>query len=460
MPSVFKGQDSPAGVAEQHNGLTVVDGIAVLVGVVIGIGIFGFPPLVAQQVDSPLAYMGLWFAGGVVMLIGALCYAELGSTYPHPGGEYHFLQRAWGSGVGLMFAWARGTVIQTGSIAAVAFIYGEYAQRLAPLGVWGAALHAAFAVAALTILNMVGIRAAKRVQILFSLTTILALAGVIGGGLLFGGPVHAEPLAGGVKEHAEIGSVAGSLGMGMVFVLLTYGGWNEAAYLSGELRNPQRSISRVLLGGAALVSLVYLLANFAYLHIFGMEGLRRSSAIGAQLMQLVAGAEAALLLSLMVCLTALSTLNATILTGARVYYALGRDVPRLALLGTWDDRGKTPTRALAAQGLICLGLVLFGALTKNGIATMVAYTAPVFWLFMMFTAIGLPVLRWRDPERRRPFRVPLYPLTPLLLAATCLGLLWSSTIYAGPGALVGLLVLIAGTPLLALRGRRSATTVD
>lgn len=436
---------------KQRSDLSILDGVAVLVGVVIGIGIFGFPPLVAQQAGSPLIYIGLWLTGGLVMLIGALCYAELGSTYPHPGGEYHFLQRAWGSGVGLMFAWARGTVIQTGSIAAVAFIYGDYAQQLVSLGDWGAAIHAAVAVAALTLLNIVGTHEAKRVQILFSSLTVLALLCVIGGGLLSANPVMAEQLSASGNANAATGSLAGALGMGMVFVLLTYGGWNEAAYLSGELHNPQRSMSRVLLIGTAVVCAVYLLANLAYLQIFGLEGLRQTHAVGAELMQLVAGSVAAGLLSIMICLAALSTLNATILTGARVYYALGRDLPRLAPLGAWNDRGKTPVRALALQGIISLGLVLFGAMTENGIATMVAYTAPVFWLFMLLTAVSLITLRRRDPDRRRPFRVPLYPLTPLLFGATCIGLLWSSTMYAGPGAIVGLLVLVAGTPLLLLR---------
>lgn len=445
-----------APLSAPRHGLSVTDGVAVLVGVVIGIGIFGFPPLVAQQADSPAIYMGLWVAGGLLMLIGALCYAELGSTYPHAGGEYHFLQRAWGPSVGVLFAWARGTVIQTGSIAAVAFIYGEYAQQLVPLGIWGSAIHAALAVAVLTALNMIGTRESKRLQILFTSLTVLALAAVIGGSLLVSTPAMADPAAGYATPAAATGTLAGALGMGMVFVLLTYGGWNEAAYLSGELRDPGRNMSRVLLIGAAVVATVYVLANFAYLHIFGLAGLRETHAVGAELMRLIAGPLAAALLSMMICLAALSTINATILTGARVYYALGRDVPRLAVLGAWNERGETPARALALQAAITLVLVLFGAMSQNGIATMVAYTAPVFWLFMLLSATALLALRRRDPQRERPFRVPLYPLTPLLFAISCAALLWSSTRYAGPGALVGLLVLATGIPLVLLRKRTAA----
>src|SRR5690606_41940511 len=154
MPGASR-QTHSAALGAPRGNLTVVDGVAVLVGVVIGIGIFGFPPLVAQQTDSSLVYIGLWLAGSLVMLVGALCYAELGSAYPHAGGEYHFLQRAWGSSLGVLFAWARGTVIQTGSIAAAAFIYGEYAQRLVPLGWGGVASLVAIAVVALSLLTII-----------------------------------------------------------------------------------------------------------------------------------------------------------------------------------------------------------------------------------------------------------------------------------------------------------------
>lgn len=434
-------------------GLSITDGVAVLVGVVIGIGIFGFPPLVAQHSDNASIYIGLWVAGGFVMVVGALCYGELASTYPHAGGEYHFLRRAWGPDVGLLFAWARGTVIQTGSIAAVAFIYGEYAQQLVHLGKYGIAWHGASAVVLLTVLNMVGTRESKRLQLVFTTLTVLALASVIAAGLLVSPPALAEPIAAAGSSGAASGGLAAALGMGMVFVLLTYGGWNEAAYLSGELRDPGRNMSRVFLIGAAVVCVVYLLANLAYLQIFGLEGLRRTHAVGAELMRIVAGPMAAIMLSMMICLAALSTINATILTGARVYYALGRDLPQLQALGAWNDRGETPSRALLLQGVITLGLLLFGALSDNGIATMVAYTAPVFWLFMLMSVAALFMLRRRDPDRERPFRVPLYPFTPLLFAVACIGLLWSSTQYAGSGAMLGLIVLGAGLPLLVLRRR-------
>lgn len=440
---------------DAHSGLSVLDGVAVLVGVVVGIGIFGFPPLVAQHSATTTIYMGLWVAGGLVMLVGAMCYAELGSAYPDSGGEYNFLVKAWGAPVGVLFAWARGTVIQTGAIAAVAFIYGDYAQILVPLGAYGPAIHGALAVAALTLLNVLGTLQSKRLQLVLTGATVLALLIVSIVGVTLADAAATVPND--MAWQAPSGSLAGSLGMGMIFVLLTYGGWNEAAYLSGELRNPQRNMSRVLLIGSVVVTGVYLLVNYVYLRIFGLEGLRTTQAVGADLMQLVAGPWAAVGLSLLVCCTALGTINGTIFTGGRMYYALGRDVPALRALGAWSTRGETPARALLVQGAITLLLILFGVRTNGGIQAMVAYTAPVFWLFMFLTAGAVVVLRRRDKNRHRPFRVPLYPLTPALFAMSCLALFWSSVQYAGAGALLGLVVLVAGLPLLWL-GRRVPAT--
>lgn len=432
--------------ARSGAGLSVMDATVVLVGVVIGIGIFGFPPLVAQHASSEAMYIALWCAGGLVMLVGALCYAELGSAYPGAGGEYLYLTRAWGQRVGLMFAWARCTVIQTGAIAVVAYIYGDYAQRLMPLGTYGPAWHAAISVVALTALNLIGTRYSKRLQWVFTVLTLVALAAVLIASLTTSTDTQTSAAA----AAPLTGNMAGLMGMGMVFVLLTYGGWNEAAYLSGELRNPGRNMSRVLLIGTAVVTGAYVLTNLALLEIFGLQGLRDTPALGADVMQLAAGPYAAALLSLTICATALSTINGTIITGARVYYALGRDVPRLRALSGWNARNEAPVSALLVQGVITLALVGLGAFSQNSVQTMVAYTAPVFWIFMLLVAASVWRLRQLDPQRPRPFRVPLYPLPPLLLGLTCAGLVYSSAVYAGAGALIGLAVLAAGVPMLRL----------
>lgn len=440
-------------------GLSVWDAVAILVGVVVGIGIFGFPPLVAMNAPSATAYMGLWVAGGLVMLVGALCYAELGSAYPDAGGEYAFLGRAWGADTALLFAWARCSIIQTGAIAAVAFIFGDYAQVLLPLGEHGPAIYAAIVVAALTVLNVLGSTESRRVQWVLTVVSVLALVAMAVGGLLLGegGTASGNAAAAAASEDAAgFSELAGMLGMGMVFVLLTYGGWNEAAYLSGEIRDVGRNMLRVLLYGTAIIVALYVLVNLAYLQVFGLEGLRNTHAVGADMSRLLAGPWAAVMLSVLVCCTALGTVNACIFTGGRIYVSLGRDVPALKSLGAWSQDRETPVKALWLQGGITLALVAFGAYAENGLRAMVAYTSPVFWLFMCLTGLALIRLRQRDAHHPRPFRVPLYPIMPLILVLVCLGLFWSSVTYAGSGSLLGLVVLVLGGPLCWLRRRSRA----
>lgn len=429
--------------------LTVVEGIAVIVAVVIGIGIFRTPSLVASNVGSEAAFMAVWVAGGLITLIGALCYAELGSTYPSAGGEYRFLTRAFGTTTGLFFAWARVSVIQTGAIAALAFVYGDYAQTLVPLGPHGPSVHAALAVVAFTALNVVGKSPTTRMQKTFSALALLAVAVVAVAG--FTAPAEAA------EAPSGSGTPAGAaLGMAMVFVLLTYGGWNEAAYLSGEIRDARRTMARTLVIGVVVIMVAYLIVNMAYLNTLGLAGLRESDAAGAELMSIAVGDTGAIILSIVVCIAALSSLNGTILTGGRAYYALGQDVPLLRGLGAWDERGDTPTNGLLTQAAVTLALIGFGAMTREGFQSMVEYTAPVFWFFMLLTSLSLFALRRQDHDRPHGFRVPLYPVLPAVFSLTCLALLYSSLIYTGVGALIGVLVLLAGIPLLVVERRARA----
>jgi len=434
----------PASAAPRAT-LTMVDAAAMLVGIVIGIGIFKTPSLVANFVGSETMFVGLWLLGGIVMLAGALCYAELGSAHPSAGGEYHFLRQAYGPSASLLFAWARCSVIQPGAIAAVAFVLGDYANVLLPLGSPGPAIYAVTGVVAITAINFVGTLQGKRTQMALAILTVVAVLAVAIAGLL---------AAGGPKPSVAPRDLGlGPAGLAMVFILLTYGGWNEAAYLSGELRDVGRNMVRALIGGSAVVVVLYLLINFAYLNVLGLEGLRQSSAVGADLMRVTIGDKGATILSLIVCCTALSTLNGTVFTGARSYFALGRDVTIFRRLGIWQERGQAPVNGLIAQCAIAVALVLFGSVTRDGFEAMVAYTAPVFWLFMLLIAIATVVFRGRRSAGELPFRMPLYPLPPIVLGAACAWMLYSSLMYAGIGSIIGAAVLVLGTPLLLLPRR-------
>lgn len=430
--------------------LSVFDGALMIVGIIIGIGIFKFPQLVALNVGSETTFIAVWLLGGLVTVIGALVYAELASAYPSTGGEYHFLTRAFGRNVGFLFAWARTTVIQTGAIALVAFALGDYAQEIYSLGSNGPAIYAAISLAALTALNIAGTSPSKTIQNLFSLVLIGAMLTIVVVGLTNGGGAPKAPAS----------ESSGAFGLAMVFILLTYGGWNEAAYLSAEVRNVRRDIMHILLTGIAIVTLVYLLINFAYLHALGLDGLRKSGTVAADVMRLGLGTSAAIIVSLIVCFAAITTMNATIFTGARLYHALGQDLA-LRHLRDWSDTGNNPRNAILVQSGIAMALVLFGAFARDGFTAMVEYTAPVFWFFMFLVGLSFFVLRRRDPNRDRPFRAPLYPITPILFCLTCAYLLYSSLAYTGTGAVVGLMVLLFGLPaLLFFRRKRIAAPAE
>lgn len=428
--------------------LAFLDAVAIIVGIVIGAGIFETPPEVAANAGSAGMVILVWLLGGGISLVGALCYAELATAYPHPGGNYHYLMRAFGKSIAFLFAWARMMVLQTGSIALLAFVFGDYASQVLSLGAASPSIYAAIAIALFTGLNLLGVRQGKWTQNWLAIAQVLGLLFLIIVGLL--GTSSAAPIV--PRETAS----SGNLGLAMVFVLLSYGGWNEAVYISAELKNLRRNMVRSLLVSIGIVSSIYLLINLAYLHGLGLVGLQKSPAVAADLIRRSLGEPGVVFISVLIGVTALCSMNATIFTGARTNYALGQDFSLFSYLGRWHHRAHTPTQSLLVQGAISLALVLLGSLTREGFKTMVDYTAPIFWFFFLLTGISLLVLRVREPNVPRPFRVPLYPLTPILFCFFCGYLLYSSLAYTGIGAMVGVAVVAAGIPLLLWMRRDSA----
>jgi amino acid transporter len=422
--------------------LSLWDGIVLICGMVIGAGIFKAPSIVAGNVATNWEFIGAWALGGAVSLCGALVYAELAARYPDTGGEYAFLMRGLGRGVAFVFAWSRMTVIQTGAIAAVAFVFGDYASEVLPLGAKSSAIYAALGVIVLTLLNVVGTRESKTLQSVMQVLLFGGLAFIAIAGLLSGAPAKAAPPS----------APGGSFGLAMIFVLLTYGGWNEAAYLSGEVRDPRRNMIRILVGGILALTLIYLLVNLGYLAALGLGGMRESKAVAADVVRQVAGDKGAILLAFIVCLAALTTINAAIFTGARTTYSLGRDFAAFRLLGNWRETGSTPANALVLQGTFALILVIASSITPDGFTAMVAYTSPVFWTFFLLTAITLFVFRARSAEAP-PFRVPLYPVIPAAFCAACIYMLYSSINYVrfavdfGVAVFAGLAIMAAGIPV-------------
>lgn len=452
LRNVSESTSLSVGTARIKPALGFADAVAITVGIVIGAGIFETPALVAANLGNGALVALVWLLGGAISLIGALCYAELATTYPHPGGNYHYLGRAFGRNVAFLFAWARMTVVQPGSIVLLAFVFGDYASQMLPLGAYSSSIYAMAAVVLFTGLNVIGVTQGKWTQNLLSVAEVLGLAlvAIIG---LIGSSFAAPP------PPSEAAAPTGSFGLAMVFVLLSYGGWNEAAYISAELRDVRRNMLRSLLWSIGIISAVYILVNLAYLHGLGVAGMAQSDAVAADLMRRVLGEPGVWFIGFLISVSALGSINATIITGARTNFALGQDFPWFSFMGRWHDRSNTPIPALLVQGIISVVLVILGTSGREGFKTMVDYTAPVFWFFFLLTGISLLVLRSREPNVPRPFQVPLYPWLPILFCLVCAYLLYASLVYTGIGALVGVGVVVLGAALLTVnrleRGQRS-----
>ncbi len=457
----------PAGQAASAAGPSAVLGlrevVMLIVGVVIGAGIFKAPSMVAAMAGSTAWMFGAWLLGGVISLIGALCYAELTTAYPNAGGDYHFLKRAYGRTVSFLFGWARFSVITTGSIALLAFVFGDYMQQALPLPALGAAAgSAAYAIAAIGVLSWVNLRGIKAGTSAQTWLTVLEVAGllliVVAALFLAGtGTPPAPPVATGVAAGP---GPSATFGLAMVFVLLTYGGWNEAAYISAELKDRRRNMVKALVLSILIITALYLVVVWAYWRGLGLEGMARSEALAAALMKAAFGTAGEKIISALVAIAALTSINATMIVGARTSYAVGRDWPALGKLALWDGARGTPVHAMRAQSAAALLLVLLGTWTGSGFKAMVEFTAPVFWLFFLLSGVALFVLRVREPKVERPFRVPLYPVLPLIFCASCAYMLWSSLSYVYSQSLgglnaawIGVGVLFAGGVLLWLVSR-------
>jgi amino acid transporter len=430
--------------------LSVFDATMITVGIVIGAGIFQTPSLVAGIAGSPALMLAAWVMGGVLSLVGALTYAELATTYPSAGGDYTFLTRAYGKNVSFLFAWARSTVICTGSIALLGFILGDYLTRLFSLGEYSSAMYAALAVVLLTTINLIGLRGSSRMQNALTLIEITGVLMVAAAGMTL---ESSAPVAAAASSEG-----AGAFGLAMVFVLLTFGGWNEAAYVSAEVRGGPRAIVRALVISIGIITLAYLIFVVSVLQGLGFEQLKASQAVGIDVIERALGPLGGQLLGVIVAIAALTSMNSTMIVGARSNYSVGQDWSALRFMGQWQGERHAPIVGFIVQGAIALALIVFGAFEKDGFATMVEFTAPVFWFFFMLSGVALLVLRRRDPERARPFRVPLYPVLPLLFIATCAYLLYSSITYAQSqhASYVALVVMISGAlVLLGLHLRKS-----
>ena len=356
--------------------------VALIVGIVIGAGIFKTPSLVAGISGDAGWALVLWIAGALISIVGALCYAELCTAYPNAGGDYHFLHRAFGRNISFIYGWSRATIINTGSIALLAFVFGDYMSTLIHLGTYSSAIWALLIVVLLTAVNLAGIHASSSMQTWLTLIEIVGLLAVVVAGFWVDAPA-----SGTIQWFAQAPAPT-QWGLCLVFVLLTFGGWNEAAYISAELKGGPRTMVWVILASMVTLTVIYLLVNTALLLGLGLSGLSQSKTAAGELLGLAFGPWAQKALGLFVAIAALTSINATMFVGARTNFAVGSDWKALRKLGQWQLDIGSPKQALLLQALISIGLIALGTQEADGFSAMVEFTAPVFWGFLFLVGLA------------------------------------------------------------------------
>ncbi len=405
--------------------LTLFDSVSIIVGIVIGAGIYETTPLIAQSVPGPSWLIGAWILGGIISLIGAACFAELTTTYPLEGGDYVYLTRAYGRRLGFMFVWVGFWMVRPANIGAIAYIFARYAEQLWPLqlGHYDLMIYALAPVLILTLINVFGVQSGKWTQNLFSVVKVLGLLIIIIIGFFWIAPVADQP-------SSQITQTDTDFSLAMILILFTYGGWSSISYVAAEVQDPHKNILRSLIIGTSLVTVIYILINLAFIRVLGFDGVTESSSIASDVIRLSFSEWGADIISLLICITCLGNINGMIFTNARIYYAMGQEHRVYSWLGFWDPKLDSPARALVLQAVIALALIIGLGGHEDAFQRLVIFSAPLHWFFYLLVGISLFILRIKESHIPRAYRVPLYPITPILFCLSTFFMLYASVSYA------------------------------
>ncbi len=416
------------------------DATMLVVGCIVGVGIFRTASSIATHLQSPALILGLWVVGGLVSLCGALCYAELATMFPHTGGDYVYIRETYGRFWAFLFGWTKLFIERTGTIAILGFVFAEYGSRVLPYHAEQLRWVAAGAIVLLTLVNIVGIRWGTLVQNVFTALKIIALAALICAGI--GALATLDTVVPDWSFPPLTVSLLPSMGAAFVFVLWTFGGWTEAAYVAEEMKDPIRNVPKAILRGLALTTALYLLVNASYLLFVPVERLAHTPLVASTVMYDAFGKGGATFITWMVACSAFGALNGYILTGARILYAIGKDHAIFARLGSVHPTFHTPARALWANAFIAVVLVF----TKT-FDQIMTYSTIVISLFFTMAVFGLIILRIKRPRHPRPYRAWGFPFTPLIFCLTMLGFICAVCIKEPAQSVFGLVFLLAGLPL-------------
>jgi len=422
--------------------LGLLDAVAVLVGTLIGSGIFIAPILVARALPSGPAILAVWAFAGVLSFFGALAYGELGAMMPATGGQYIYLRESFGPLWAFLFGWTHFLVVFSAAIAWLAISFADYLSYFAPLSPVASKTVAVALIAAVTTVNYRGAVAGAAAQKTFTLLKISGLMVLVASAFVApAARATAVPAPAPLQQY----------GVALIACLVAYDGWSGVSFLAGEIKNPQRNVPLALALGLAICVVVYTLANAAYLHVLGAGGIAATERLGSLVAEKTMGPAGGLFVTLTILVSIAGAANGMTLAAPRMSFAQSRDGLLLRLFGAVHPRFRSPSRAVLAFGAWSSLLALTG--TYDSLASLAMLAA---WLFYGMTVAGVFVLRRKRPDLPRPYRMWGYPVTPLLFAAAAAAFVFN-TVVARPGpALAAGLLIAAGVPAYRYWNRRRA----
>lgn len=440
-------------------GLNVWDAGALVVGCVIGAGIFRLSDSVAKFSPSPAVFLLAWVLGGVISLCGALCYAELATLFPRTGGDYIFLTEAYGRFWGFLFGWTKLFVQRTGTIAIIALVFAEHAARVLGAGSSIVKPVATAAIVLLTAANIAGLKLGKNIQNVFTLLKVLAIILIVAVGCL-AGKGSVENLRPFWPEWSP--GLFSAIGLALIPVLWTYGGWENAAYVAEEVRDPQRNLPRSIVVGLLTATGLYLLVNAVYLYYMPLPEMRATDLVAAGTMDKVWTGVGGRVVAAMVMISTFGALNGFILAGGRILLAMSRDHALFQKLADVNPATHTPAYALACNGAIAVFLTWTRKLHE-----IVEYTEIVIYLFFALSGLSLFLFRRRGPAPQGSYRVWGYPFTPIVFVLMSLAFAinailegtkvsWFGVSVSTP--LIGVGIAILGAPLYFLSEKLARKT--
>ena len=440
----------PAGGALRRE-LGVFSAAMMVVGGIIGSGIFFTPSVSAAALPSAGWVLAIWAAGGVVAFAGALTYAELGAMLPDAGGPYVYLREAFGTLFAFLYGWMVLASIATGAIAAVAMGFAGYLARFVDLAPAGGQLGvAAIVIVALSFVNYLGVKPGAIVQNVLTVFKIAALAALIAGGFVLWARVGAPlPVAGAPLARTPL--IVG-LGAAFVPVLFTIGGWQQMNMVAGEVRDPERSIPRALMVGIAIVIAIYLGANLVYLHALGRDGLAASHAAAADAAARYFGPGGARFIAVSAMISIFGFVSVAILSNSRIVYAMAADGSFLAAAGRVHPRFGSPHVAIMLIAFWSIALLVF---TRGDLGALLSGVVFADWIFFGLGAASVFVLRRVRPDAARPYRVPGYPWLPAFFVLAAMVGVASSFVASPVMSLLGVAQLLAGVVFFRVRGRHA-----